>query len=285
MARVGVVFSSGFFGFFAHAGFLSALRQVGIRPVGYSGASSGAILAAMAASGMSDEEIKCALFRVRRSDFWDPDPLPFIVKRLFGLLRGYPGYLNGGGFARLLDDIPAKRIEDCPVPLVVVATNLSLQREECITTGPLTKALHASGAVPALFKPVEIGGALCVDGGMINKAPVQALVDHVRPDKVIVHFIASHNMKDQRNGFLKRRVTPWHIYQLSVNIGRQEAYRRQCDRISGEGIEILEVKTMAPGLGPKSLSRGQAAYETARNQSLEILSEAFSRKGGDGWEG
>jgi predicted acylesterase/phospholipase RssA len=60
--KVGVVFSSGFFGFFAHAGFLSAIRELKIQPSGYSGASSGAIIAAMAASKMSDEEIKNILF-------------------------------------------------------------------------------------------------------------------------------------------------------------------------------------------------------------------------------
>ena len=41
--KIGVVFSSGFFGFFAHAGFLAGLRDFGMAPSGYSGASSGAI--------------------------------------------------------------------------------------------------------------------------------------------------------------------------------------------------------------------------------------------------
>ena len=47
---MGVVFSSGFFGFFARAGFLAALRELEIVPSAYSGASSGAIVAAMAAT-------------------------------------------------------------------------------------------------------------------------------------------------------------------------------------------------------------------------------------------
>jgi predicted acylesterase/phospholipase RssA len=32
--RVGLVFSSGFFGFFAHAGCLKAIKELGIKPVG-----------------------------------------------------------------------------------------------------------------------------------------------------------------------------------------------------------------------------------------------------------
>ena len=35
--------------------------------------------------------------------------------------------------------------------------------------GSLVKAVQASGAVPALFKPVRIKGSLYVDGGMVNK--------------------------------------------------------------------------------------------------------------------
>jgi len=37
MKKSGVVFSSGFFGFFPHAGFLSALRDLGITASGYAG--------------------------------------------------------------------------------------------------------------------------------------------------------------------------------------------------------------------------------------------------------
>jgi NTE family protein len=81
-SSIGVVFSSGFFGFFAHAGFLAALRDLKITPSGYAGASSGAIIAAMAASDMSDHTVREILLRLKKSDFWDPDPMPFILKGL-----------------------------------------------------------------------------------------------------------------------------------------------------------------------------------------------------------
>jgi len=281
MARVGVVFSSGFFGFFAHAGFLSALREVGVEPVGYAGASSGAILAAMAASGMSDEEIKESLFTLKRFDFWDPDPLCFIMRKALGGFRGYTGYLQGGGYRRLLEGIPIRRIEDSPVPLVIVATNLTLRKEERFSKGPLPEALHASGAVPGLFKPAEIDGRLYVDGGMVNKAPVQALADRVRPDKIIVHFITSRNIGGHGVDALRKRWTPWHIYQLAVNISRQEAYRKECERVLAQGIEIQEVRTNAPGVGPSSLKKGPMAYDRAREEAHRIIlsSSSHGRKG------
>ena len=268
----------GFFGFFAHAGFLSALRELGIAAEGFAGSSSGAIIAGMAGSGMSDDAIKGILFGLKKSDFWDPDPLPIMLRAALRLFKGYPGYLRGEGFSRLLGAIPVKRIEQCPIPVVITATNLTSQREALFTRGSLIKAIQASGAVPMLFKPVEINGALHVDGGMVNKAPVQALADLIQPKALVVHFIASGNLQAPANGFMQKRMTPWHIHHLSVNISRREAYRRQFDIVKERGIRIIEVKTCAPGVGPNSLETGPTAYQTARKATLEILSKKGFRR-------
>jgi NTE family protein len=270
-SKVGVVFSSGFFGFFAHAGFLAALRDLAIVPCGYSGASSGAILAAMAAANMPDPRIKEILFNLRKSDFWDPDSIPILLKSLLKLLRGYTGYLRGDGFAHLLEKIPMRRFEECTTPLVITATNLTHGREETFIRGDLIKAIQASGAVPMLFKPVEIDGSLYVDGGVVNKAPVQALADLIQPDKIIVHFIPSADLESPANSFLKRRTTPWHIHSLCFDISRQEAYQRQCDLVRQRGIEIMEVRTDAPLLGPNRLEKGPLAYDKAHEATLRLL--------------
>ncbi|UCF56440.1 MAG: patatin-like phospholipase family protein [Deltaproteobacteria bacterium] len=276
-SRLGVVFSSGFFGFFAHAGFLAALRDLEIAPSGYAGASSGAILAAMAAADMGDPVIKEILFNLKKSDFWDPDPVPFLLKRALNLMRGYTGYLRGDAFARLLEQIPIKRFEDCQTPVVLTATNLTHHREESFSHGDLIMAIQASGAVPMLFKPVEIDGSLYVDGGMVNKAPVKALADLIQPEKIIVHFIASVDLESPANSFLERRMTPWHIHSLAVDISRQEAYQRQCDLVKQRGIEIIEVKTDAPSLGPNTLEKGPSAYKKAREATLKTLEHSFKR--------
>jgi NTE family protein len=273
MTRLGVVFSSGFFGFFAHAGFLAALRDRGIEPAGYAGASSGTIIAAMAATRMHDNEIKEMLFGLRKEDFWDPDPWHFILRKALLLFKGYTGYLKGEGFGRLLGKIPVERIEDCPLPLIITATNLTQKRETILTRGNLKEAIQASGVVPMLFKPVEIDGSLYVDGGMVNKAPVQAVADLIRPEKIIVHFISSENLEDRENSFLKMRLTPWHVFHLAVNISRQEAYQKQCDIVNQRGIEIIEVKTDAPTLGPNSLEKGPMVYDKAREAAVNTLSK------------
>ena len=96
--RIGVVFSSGFFGFFAHAGCLKALEELGIEPVGYAGTSSGAIAAAFAAAGLSAAQISAVLFNLRKQDFWDPEPWYKTAASALKLFRGSLGYLKGERF-------------------------------------------------------------------------------------------------------------------------------------------------------------------------------------------
>jgi NTE family protein len=269
---VGVAFSSGFFGFFAHAGFLAALRELGIAPTAYAGASSGAIVAAMAACGMSDYAIREMIFSLEKEHFWDPDPWHFILRKALSFFKGYTGYLKGNAFARLLRELPARKIEECEKILAISATNLTEGKETVFTRGNLLKAIQASGAVPILFKPVEIDGSLYVDGGVTNKCPLKALTGLVDLDTIIVHFIASENVEEGVHAFLGKKITPWHIQHLAVNIARQEAYHRQLEIVHMHGVEVIEVRTDAPTVGPDKLHRGPAAYNSAKVSTLEALS-------------
>lgn len=274
--RVAVAFSSGFFGFFAHAGFLSAIRALGVAPSAYGGSSSGAIVAAMAAAGMEEGDIEETLRRLRKSSFWDPDPWRVLLAGGLRLFRGYTGYLKGERFARLLRVLPARRFEELPFPLAVAATNLTEKSASIFTEGDLVKAVQASGAVPGLFKPVEIDGAWYADGGIACKAPVRAVAALARPDRVIVHFIGSQNLNDDPNSFLKKRLTPWHIHYAAGNIARQEAYKMELEMVRMGGVEVIEVETHAPALGPNNLQEGFRAYRIAKEEALRALSPRVS---------
>lgn len=275
--RVGVAFSSGFFGFFAHAGFLAAIREAGIVPSAFAGASSGAIVAAMAASGMNDSAIRSMLFSLRKSDFWDPDPWHSVLLMAIRLFRGYTGYLRGDGFARLLEKLPVKTFEACNTPLAISATDLTQKKEAVFTDGDLIKAIQASGSVPILFKPAEINGSLYSDGGITGKAPVEALAGLCELDTIIVHFIASDNVEEAKHRFLKKRFTPWHIQHLAVNIARQKAYQKEIELVQMRGVEVIEIKTETTSVNPDNLGKGPEAYDRARNTALKILSESSQR--------
>jgi NTE family protein len=247
-------------------------RAAVVDPIGYAGTSSGAIVAAMAASGMDDESIRALLFNLKKEDFWDPNPFASLIREGLRGFKGTRGYLRGEGFARLLSGLPVKRIENCPKPLAISATNLTERKETVFTCGDLAKAVQASGAVPMLFEPVNIKGTIYLDGGIVSKAPVKAVVGLWAPQTVVIHYIASHNLEKSGNQFLEKRFTPFHIHHLATNIARHEAYLNQIEWARTQGVRVIEIHSKTPPVGPASLKMGPKAYELALKTALARLS-------------
>lgn len=270
--RVGVVFSSGFFGFFAHAGCLKALEELGISPVGYAGTSSGAIVAALAASGLNARAIDDILFNLNKSDFWDPEPWYKTLSACFKLFRGSRGYLEGRRFKQLLENsLPVKSFEHLKTPCVIVAANLTRKKREIITSGSLADAVQASGTIPWTFKIKKIGEDFFLDGGLIDKAPVEALLKHVQPEVIIVHYIVSSELTETENAFLYKRFTPGKAYRLSMSIARHEHYLTQKQLAEMQGVKIIELKPSLPRVTPDRLYLGRQAYDAAYKHTLQEL--------------
>ena len=270
--RVGVIFSSGFFGFFAHAGCLKALEELGIRPVGYSGTSSGAIVAAFAAAGMPAEAVSDMFFKLDKKDFWDPEPWYKTAWSVLKMFRGSLGYLEGNRFRDLLDTyLPVKRFEGLTTPCVIVAANLSKKRREVFTTGSIADAVQASGTIPWTFKMKKIDGDYYLDGGLIDKAPVEALRKHVNAQVIIVHYITSQELTENNNSFLLKKFSPQSAYRLAMSIERHEHYRAQKMLAEQQGAVVIELKPTLPLVTPNHLQRGKGAFNSAYAQALQEL--------------
>lgn len=72
---------------------------------------------------------------------------------------------------RLLD---VDRIERLPIPLAIVATDMSTGREVWMTEGDVAQAVRASVALPGVISPYRIGDRWFLDGGLTNPLPVSA---------------------------------------------------------------------------------------------------------------
>jgi NTE family protein len=169
--------SSGFFGFFAHAGVVSVLEEEGLLPARVLGSSAGALVGGLWAAGVPARRIGEELLALRRADFWDPWPGP-------GLLRGRRFR------ARLERILPVASFEQCPRPLAVSAYDVAARRTAILCSGPLAPALHASCAVPLLFQPVRIDGRRYADGGVLDRHGLAAL--HAR-ERVLYHHLTSRS--------------------------------------------------------------------------------------------
>jgi NTE family protein len=162
--------SSGFFGFFAHAGVLSALTAHGLVPSHAAGASAGALVAGAWAAGVAPDALADVLGRLDRGQFWDPAP--------------GAGLLAGRKFDHLLRQLlPVARFEDCRRPVRISAFDIRARRTAVLARGDLANAIRASCAVPAMFHPVLIDGRAYWDGGILDRpglagAPAGRLLFH-----------------------------------------------------------------------------------------------------------
>jgi NTE family protein len=175
--------SSGFFGFFAHAGVLAVLEEEGLSPARVVGSSAGALAGGLWAAGLPAARLREELLALRREHFWDPGP---------GL-----GLLRGALFrARLEALLPVATFEACPRPLAVSAFDLRARRTAVLDAGALAPAIQASCAAPLLFQPVRIAGRSYLDGGVLDRHGLAALRDG---ERVLYHHLTSRSPWRRRN--------------------------------------------------------------------------------------
>ncbi|MCB9547367.1 MAG: patatin-like phospholipase family protein [Myxococcales bacterium] len=252
--RVGVALSSAFFGFYGHTGFMKALAARGLRPTALAGTSAGAIVAAFAARDGGLDRLEGTLAGLRRRDFWDP-----------GLPRG-TGLLKGERFGALLArHLPAERFEDLDTPLVVVSTDLVHRRRRVDTTGPLAPSVLASCALPLMFRAVELDGRPHVDGGLLDKVPVRALLERHPLDVLLVHLLPSASL----TGPFPR--DPWRFVNAALDLVRDDAWRLQAAWAETQGVEVIGVETHLPRLGPFRLGKGLAVVAEAEAKVGAVL--------------
>ncbi|MCG8476794.1 MAG: patatin-like phospholipase family protein [Cytophagales bacterium] len=166
MRRALVLSGGGSFGF-AQMGALKAFEENDIRFQAVSGCSAGALVGLFYAGGFRPEEtleITKAININRIIKFaWSRKGL-FSLKHAERVLRDY---------------FPMDSFTALEKTLIVNATDLSSGQTRFFhTRGPMIRPVLASCAIPLLFKPVPIHGALYYDGGISNNFPVAGLQDH-----------------------------------------------------------------------------------------------------------
>lgn len=272
------VMSSGFFGFFAHAGFLQGMEDLGLEPDAYAGASSGALVAAFAAAGVKPLDMLAMFQELRKEHFWDPPAPAQFIKLALKRFRGRTGYLAGKAFAALLErDLPAKRFEDCRKPCLIVSLDLAGACRKVHTQGLLVPAVVASGAVPVMFSAVKQDGAVLLDGGLVDKAPLMAARKHLGANSMAVHYLPSSSLTKPISRTLAKTWTPLRLQARAVDAARVQVYQDQLEQVRAAGVSICEVRAEnQTRVGPKRLDLGKQAFEQARQRARETLA-------GDGW--
>jgi NTE family protein len=161
--KVGLVLGSGGSKGIAHIAVIEYLESLEIPISMISGSSIGALVAAVYASGslklFKEDILKMDKKQVR--SYFDP-VFPFS-----GLMQGkkLKTYL-----AKYIS--PDARLEDLPIPVAVVATNLFSGEAVVLRAGSVIDAIRASISIPGILVPVKYGDSILVDGGVANPLPI-----------------------------------------------------------------------------------------------------------------
>jgi NTE family protein len=193
--KIGLVLSGGGAKGLAHIGALKVIDSLGIEVDYIAGTSMGAIIGSLYASGYTGQQID-SVFRVTNFGDIISDDIPRSAKTLYERKENeryavtlpfedfqvkLPNSLSKGqNVYNLLSQLLAhvNDVEDfsrLPIPFFCIATEITTGEEIVLDSGYLPRAVNASGALPSLFAPVQIGDQLLIDGGVSDNYPVEKL--------------------------------------------------------------------------------------------------------------
>jgi NTE family protein len=158
-------------------GMLEALFERGIAPDLIVGASVGAINGAFIAAREPTPETAHALgdiWRgVRRGAIFPLNPLTGLI----GFIGRSSHLVPAGNLRRLIVRHAAiERLEDSPVPLHLIVTDVLSGQDLRVSRGPAVDGVMASAAIPSVFAPVQFEGRLLMDGGVSDNTPISHAV-------------------------------------------------------------------------------------------------------------
>jgi len=192
---IGLALGSGAAFGLAHIGVLRALEKEKISIGIISGASIGALIAAMWGIGLSSKEIEGISGRLKRK---------LNIMRLLDFTFPISGILAGRRLKRFLRAILGDRtFEDIKIPVKIIVYDLANRETITVDRGRLLDAVYKSIAVPGIFQPVMEDGKMFVDGGIMDPVPVDALFKSGAAKVIAVNVLPGPRNIYERNMALK----------------------------------------------------------------------------------
>lgn len=162
---VGLILGGGGARAFAHLGVLEELHAAGVEVDRIAGTSMGAIVGALAATGLDPAGVDAYVYEY----FIRTNPMTDYTVPVKGLTRGrrIPALLRQAFDGRLVEELPKE--------FRCVSVDLLARKAVVHRRGPLADAVGCSLRLPGIFPPYVYDGTLHVDGGVLDNLPVSAL--------------------------------------------------------------------------------------------------------------
>jgi NTE family protein len=169
----------------AHIGVLKGLAELGVTIDYVAGTSSGSIIGALFAAGYTAERLS----DLAKNTSW---------RDLSQLLVPKRSLLGNDRMEKLLDELLNRQtFAELHLPFAAVSTDLYTAEKVVLRRGSVARAIRASCSIPGIFPPLEQGGQLLVDGGLVENVPVKT-VREMGANRVIavdLYASAARNMQ------------------------------------------------------------------------------------------
>lgn len=153
----------------AHVGVLRVLREAGVPIDAVAGSSGGSVVAAAVARQVPEEQILRWIGQLGPA---------FRFRQLGARIPPRRGLFSGRGPLEMFRSWhTGARIEDCPIPLYILAAELDSGEEVVLHRGAIAEAIRASASIPGVLEPCHVEGRSLVDGGIVAPLPARVLRD------------------------------------------------------------------------------------------------------------
>jgi NTE family protein len=199
-AKIALVLGAGSSKGFAHIGALKVLEMNHIPINMIVGTSVGSAVGSLYAYGYDAFQLQRISFSVGKGDIVDfIIPLP-----TNGFIRGekLEEFIN-----KTLNNTPMEKLK---IPFYAVATDIQNGQEVVFGSGNTGQAVRASCSIPGIFRPVQIGDGMYVDGGVVSPVAVDAArrlgadiviavdissgIDRTKPESTIATIFQTFNI-------------------------------------------------------------------------------------------
>lgn len=163
-AKIALVLGAGSSKGFAHIGVLKVLEMNSIPIHMVIGTSVGSAVGSLYAYGYDAFQLQRMSFSIQKGDIVDLI-IPFPTN---GFIKGekLEEFIN-----KTLNHTPMEKLK---FPFYAVATDIQSGQEVLFGSGNTGQAVRASCSIPGIFRPVQIGDRMYVDGGVVSPIAVDA---------------------------------------------------------------------------------------------------------------
>ncbi len=282
--RLGIALGGGGARGFAHLGILLVLEESGIPVDLVAGTSMGAVIGGAKALGMDLEKLSRVLncldlnviLQISESTLRE-------MQRAIG--RGMVEYVRGPSWKErtsgsdslrrmlhLFTLLTANRsFSDLTIPFAAVAADVETGEEVVLTEGNLAQAIGASAAIPGVFAPVLRDGRYLIDGGVLNKVPVDAVID-LGAEAVVAVDVGASLARELRTSLdlllQSQRIASAQLTTLQL----ERARRRVAGRFLLLRLDMGEITMLSFDRLPEAVEAGKEAAR-ARLDEIRVLLE------------